>query len=64
MSASSHNATPFGLAAARVAGIALDRKTRAALTRGDSPRSGEPVWRNSYTIGQIEDRVWRPIRDG
>ena len=26
--------------------------------------SGQPVWRNSYTEGQIEDRLWRPIGDG
>ena len=32
--------------------------------RGDSPRSGEAVWRNSYTDGTIEDRIWRPIGDG
>lgn len=27
-------------------------------------RSGAPVWRNSYTEGQIESRIWRPIADG
>lgn len=27
-------------------------------------RSGQPVWRNSYTEGQIEKRLWRPIADG
>lgn len=27
-------------------------------------RSGQPVWRNSYTQGQIESRIWRPIADG
>lgn len=27
-------------------------------------RSGQPVWRNSYTEGQIESRLWRPIADG
>lgn len=61
--ATSHNATPFGLAAARVAGIALDRKTRTLLGRGDSPRSGQPVWRNSYYENTIEHRVWRPLGD-
>lgn len=34
------------------------------LERGDSPRSGERVWRNSYTEGTIERDVWRPISDG
>ena len=29
-----------------------------------SRRTGEPVWRNSYYVGQIEDRVWRPIAGG
>lgn len=27
-------------------------------------RSNQPVWRNSYTEGQIEKRLWRPIADG
>lgn len=36
----------------------------AGRIRGDSPRSGQPVWRNSYYVGQIEDRVWRPINGG
>ena len=54
----------IGAVAAKLVGIKLDRKVRARLGRGDSPRSGEPVWRNSYTRGQIEDRVWKPIHDG
>jgi len=58
------NASAFGLIAARVTGAVLSRKTRALLERGDSPRSGEKVWRNSYTEGTIEDRVWRRIHDG
>ena len=29
-----------------------------------SRRTGEPVWRNSYYVGQIEDRIWRPIAGG
>lgn len=58
------DASPFGLIAAKVANAALSRKTRALLSRGDSPRSGERVWRNSYTVGTIEDRVWRRINDG
>jgi hypothetical protein len=60
----SKEATPFGLAAARAINSQLDRRTRMLLERGDSPRSGERVWRNSYTEGTIEDRVWRPIHDG
>lgn len=27
-------------------------------------RSGQPVWRNSYYEGQIEDRIWRPVGVG
>lgn len=27
-------------------------------------RSRQPVWRNSYYEGQIEQRIWRPIADG
>lgn len=64
MTASTHDALPFGLAAARAAKVALSRRTRVLLERGDSPRSGERVWRNSYTEGTIEDRVWRRIHDG
>lgn len=56
--------TPFGKLAAAVTGAKLSRQTRAWLNRGDSPRSGEPVWRNSYYVGQIEDRIWKPIHDG
>lgn len=62
--ATPHDASPFGLIAARVTKTTLDRKTKALLERGDSPRSGEKVWRNSYTEGTIEDRVWKPISDG
>lgn len=58
------DARPFGLVAASVAGAQLSRRTRAMLNRGDSPRSGEPVWRNSYYVGQIEDRIWKPIGGG
>ena len=42
----------------------LSAKTRAKLGLGRNPRSGQPVWRNSYYEGQIEDRLWRPIGDG
>ena len=59
--ASPHDAQPFGLLAARLASGVLSRKTRALLERGDSPRSGQPVWRNSYYEGQMEDRLWRPV---
>lgn len=61
--ATAHKATPFGAAAARIAGLALDRKTKLKLGRGDSPRTGEPVWRNSYYEGQVEKRLWRPWGD-
>lgn len=27
-------------------------------------RSGQPVWRNSYYEGQLEDRLWKPIGVG
>ena len=40
----SFDASPFGLIAAKVAGAQLSRRTRVRLGRGDSPRSGEPVW--------------------
>jgi len=62
--ATRRDAQPIGLALSRLAGHKLGKKTRAYLERGDSPRTGEPVWRNSYTVGQVEDRVWRPINDG
>ena len=58
------DAQPFGLIAASIAKAALSRQTRTMLERGDSPRSGQPVWRNSYTVGQIEDRIWKPINGG
>lgn len=65
MTASSNiGGAPFGVLAAKVAGSALGRKTRALLERGDSPRSGEKVWRNSYYEGQIEHRIWRPFGIG
>jgi hypothetical protein len=62
--ATPHDATPFGLLAAQALKTKLGRRTRMMLERGDSPRSGERVWRNSYTEGTIEDRVWKPIHDG
>lgn len=61
---------PFGAAAlAAIANLGvkapkLSRKVRAKLERGDSPRSGQPVWRNSYTEGQLEGRLWRRYGDG
>jgi hypothetical protein len=43
----------------------FSRRTATALaSRGDNPRSGQPVWRNSYYVGQIEDRIWKPINGG
>lgn len=63
-------AKPFGTAAIAALGNIgaaapkLSRKTRAKLERGDSPRSGQPVWRNSYTEGQCERYVWRRYGDG
>jgi hypothetical protein len=54
----------LGVIGARLFGGELDRKTRAMLGRGDAPRSGQPVWRNSYHQGQIEKRIWRPLGDG
>jgi len=57
------DAQPFGAIAAQVAGHQLDRKTRLKLGRGDSPRTGQPVWRNSYYEG-IEKKIWRPFADG
>lgn len=58
------DASPFGAIAAKITGAQLDRRTRALLGRGDSARSGQPVWRNSYEVGQVEDRVWKRIGDG
>ena len=58
------DATPFGLLAAKIAATSLSRTTRLKLERGDSPRSGQPVWRNSYYEGQCEDRIWRRYGDG
>ncbi len=61
----SHEASPFGLLAARITGAQLGRRTRMLLERGDSPRSGERVWRNSYTEGTFETRdCWKRINDG
>lgn len=57
-------ASAFGMLASGIVGNKLSRKTRALLERGDNPRSGQPVWRNSYYEGQIEHRLWRPIGDG
>jgi hypothetical protein len=52
-----------GLVTGIAAGL-MDAAVRKEKARGDSPRSGQPVWRNSYTEGQIEDRLWRPIGVG
>lgn len=61
---SSFDARPFGAVAADIAKTQLGRRTRMLLERGDSPRSGERVWRNSYTEGTIEHQIWKPINDG
>ncbi len=29
-----------------------------------SRHTGQPVWRNSYYVGQIESRIWRPVNGG
>jgi len=42
----------------------MDIAVRKEREHGDSPRSGEKVWRNSYTEGQLEDRLWRPVGIG
>lgn len=34
------------------------------LPAAKSRRTGQPVWRNSYYVGQIEDRIWRPFNGG
>lgn len=60
----SAGATPIGLLASRIAGKPLSRKTRLLLERGDNPRTGQPVWRNSYTEGTFENRIWKPVNDG
>lgn len=60
----SFDAAPIGQIAANLVGAKLDRKTRAYLGRGDSPRTGQPVWRNSYYVGQKERQIWHPINDG
>ena len=36
----------------------------ANLPAAKGRRSGQPVWRNSYYKGQIEDRIWRPFMGG
>lgn len=36
----------------------------AGLERPPSPRTGRPVWRNSYYEGTIESRIWRPFMGG
>ncbi|MEZ0495380.1 hypothetical protein [Sphingomonas sp. IW22] len=59
-----HVPKPIGHFILAAAGIKPDRGTRSFHQRGDSPRSGAPVWRNSYTVGQIENRIWKPINGG
>lgn len=57
-------AQPVGALLANLVGQKPTREQNRRWSRGDSPRSGEPVWRNSYYVGQIEDRIWRPISFG
>lgn len=52
-------AAPIGAFAKAIAG-----RTATPRIRGDATRTGEPVWRNSYYVGQIEDRIWKPINGG
>lgn len=60
----STSAKAFGSIAAGIAGNTLSRQTRVLLERGDNPRSGQPVWRNSYYEGTIEHRIWKRIGNG
>ncbi|WP_439538998.1 hypothetical protein [Sphingomonas sp.] len=55
--------TPSGASAIGLFAKAFVSGT-AAKIRGDASRSGAPVWRNSYYVGQIEDRIWKPINGG
>lgn len=34
------------------------------LPAAKARRTGQPVWRNSYYVGTIEDRIWRPFMGG
>lgn len=36
----------------------------ALSVRGDRHRSAQPVWRISYYVGKIEDRIWKAINGG
>lgn len=51
-------ATPEGTGARSFGQIVAGLKPKKEF------RSGQPVWRNSYTEGQLEDRLWRPIGVG
>ncbi|MGB7407130.1 MAG: hypothetical protein WA908_01375 [Pontixanthobacter sp.] len=58
-------ARPIGASLPKIAGFKPSREQKRIWNRGDSPRSGEPVWRNSYTVGTFEFRdVWKPINGG
>lgn len=61
---SAASTTTNGSAIARQARNLIRGTSAAFAMRGDSPRSGQPVWRNSYYVGQIEDRIWKPINGG
>lgn len=51
-------------AIAGLIGSNLTRKARMMHRGGDNPRSGQPVWRNSYYEGTKEHQIWRPYGDG
>ena len=58
-------ARPIGASLPNIAGFKPSKDQKRIWNRGDSPRSGEPVWRNSYTVGTFEYRdVWKSISDG
>lgn len=54
------SARPIGdLASAIAAGLGAAARQPRITARG-----GQPVWRNSYYEGQLEDRLWRPVGMG
>lgn len=55
---------PFGDKAFSIVGALGAALNAREAANGSSPRSGQPVWRNSYYEGQLEDRIWRPIGIG
>lgn len=57
-------ARPFGAIAHAALNLSASKAQKKAWNRGDNPRSGQPVWRNSYYVDTIEKRIWRPINGG